>query len=106
MAEVQHAQIKNKLLELVAPLIDKSDVTSNSSTDREAHLLSRSVAAAAIKILGETDDATAANSVVDGGRDNGIDAIHYDPQTKTLFLVQSKWSNSHVSSIESGEVLK
>ena len=43
---------------------------------------------------------------MDGGKDNGIDAIHYDPQTKTLFLVQSKWSSGHGSAIESGAVLK
>ena len=106
MAEVQHSQIKNKLLELVAPFIDKSDIAAKSPTDREAHILSRSMAAAAITILDEVDAPNAANAVVDGGKDNGIDAIHYDPLTKTLFLVQSKWSNSHTSSIESGEVLK
>lgn len=106
MAEVQHSQIKNKLLELVAPLIDKSDILSKSPADNEAHILSRSVAAAAVKILGDTDDAAAANSVVDGGKDNGIDAIYYDTQSKALFLIQSKWSNGHTSSIESGEVLK
>lgn len=106
MAEVQHSQIKAKLLELVAPLIDKSDIPAKSGPDRERHILSRSMAAAAIKILAEIEDATAANAVVDGGKDNGIDGIYYDPQSKTLFLVQSKWSDTHTSSIASGEVLK
>ena len=64
------------------------------------------MAAAAIKILAEVDDGTASAAIVDGGKDNGIDAIYYDPQSKTLFLVQSKWSSSHTSSIASGEVLK
>jgi hypothetical protein len=64
------------------------------------------MAAAAIMILAEADEAASANAVVDGGKDNGIDAIYYDSQTKSLYLVQSKWSNSHASSIESGEVLK
>jgi hypothetical protein len=106
MAEVQHSQIKSKLLELIAPHVDKSDIITKSSADRDAHILSRSMAAVAIKMLAETDDATAANAIVDGGQDNGIDAIFYDPQSKTLFLVQSKWSNSHSSSIESGEIHK
>jgi hypothetical protein len=106
MAEVQHSQIKNKLLELVAPLIDKSEIAAKTPADREAHILSRSMAAAAIMILAEVDNPTASAAVVDGGKDNGIDAIYYDPQSKALFLVQSKWSNSHASSIESGEVLK
>ncbi len=106
MAEVQHSQIKSKLLELIAPHVDKSDIPATSVADREAHILSRSIAVAAVKILAEVDDATAINSIVDGGKDNGIDAIYYDPQTKTLFLVQSKWSASHSSSIESGSILK
>jgi len=106
MAEVQHSQIKGKLLELIAPLIDKSDIPAKAGPDREAHVLSRSMAAAAIKILADVDDATAAGAIVDGGKDNGIDAIYYDPQGKSLFLVQSKWSNSHSGSIESGAILK
>jgi len=106
MAEVQHSQIKSKLLQLIAPLIDKVDIAAKSGPQREAHILSRSVAVAAIKISADADDASAVNSIVDGGKDNGIDAIYYDPQSKALFLVQSKWSSSHLSSIESGEILK
>ena len=106
MAEVQHSQIKRKLNELLVPLIDASDLPKKPANAFESHLLSRSVAAAALKILAGTDDAAAAGSVVDGGNDNGIDALHYDPQTKTLYLVQSKWSESHSSSIASGEILK
>jgi hypothetical protein len=106
VAEVQHAQIKSKLLELTAPLIDASDIKTSSISDKEAHILSRSVAAAAIKIVADVDDAASVASIVDGGKDNGIDALHYDPQGKSLFLVQSKWSSAHSSSIESGEILK
>jgi hypothetical protein len=106
MAEVQHSQIKSKLLELTSPLIDSSDITTTSISDKEANILSRSIAAATIKIVAEVDDPNAVASVVDGGKDNGIDALHYDPSTKALFLVQSKWSNTHTSSIESGAVLK
>jgi len=94
------------LLELVAPLIEKSDISTTPAADREAHVLSRSMAAAAVKILAEIDDATAANAVVDGWADNGIDAIFYDTQAKALFLVQSKWSSAHSSSIDSAGVLK
>jgi hypothetical protein len=106
MAEVQHAQIKSRLLELTAPQIDISDISTTSIADKEAHLLSRSIAAATLKILADVDDVAAVNAIVDGGKDNGIDAVHYDPQSKSLFLVQSKWSNSHASSIDSGSILK
>ena len=90
MAEVQHSQIKTKLLELIAPLIDVSDISAKSATDKEAHVLSRSMAAVAIKMLAEVDNVTAANTIVDGWNDNGLDAIHYDTQSKALILVQSK----------------
>jgi hypothetical protein len=106
MAEIQHSQIKAKLLELVTPLVDQTDIIAKSALDKEAHLLSRAMAAAAIKIIAEVEYDVACASIVDGGKDNGIDAIHYDSQGKTLFLVQSKWSNSHTSSIASGEILK
>lgn len=106
MAEVQHSQIKSKLAELVVPLIDRSDIPEKSEIETERHLLSRAVAAAALSIAADVDYPTAASSIVDGGKDNGIDAIHYDTPTKTLFLVQSKWTDTHSSSIPSGEIHK
>jgi AIPR protein len=106
MAEIQHSQIKAQLLSAVVPLIDKSDIANKPANELENHLLSRAVAAIAIKILAEIDEGAAARTVVDGGDDNGIDAIYYEPKERSLFIVQSKWSNSHSSSIESGEVLK
>ena len=106
MAELHHSQIKSKLLALVVPLLDASDIESKNASDKEVHLLSRAVAFAALKLDAQIDDDTAKRSIVDGGTDNGIDAIHYDPASKTLYLCQSKWSASHGSSIESGQVLK
>lgn len=106
MAEIQHSQIKAKLLEIVAPLVDQAGIIGKTDADKEVHILSRSTAAAALKIVAEIEYDAACAAIVDGGKDNGIDAIYYDSQSKTLFLVQSKWSNSHTSSIASGEVLK
>ncbi|HKS20063.1 MAG TPA: AIPR family protein [Bradyrhizobium sp.] len=106
MAELQHSQIKAKLLEIVVPLVDQSDVVGKTDADKEAHVLSRAMAAAALKIVAEIEYDAACAAIVDGGKDNGIDAIHYDSQSKTLFLVQSKWSGSHGSSIASGGILK
>jgi len=106
MAEIQHSQIKAKLLEIVTPLVDQTDIVGKADADREAHVLSRAIAAAALKIVAEVEYDAACAAIVDGGKDNGIDAIYYDSQSKTLFLVQSKWSSSHGSAIASGEVLK
>lgn len=106
MAEVQHAQIKSKLKEQIVPSVDGSDLKSYSGDDLENHLLSRAITTVSLMIAADIDLITATNSNVDGGDDNGLDAIHYDPVTKTLYLVQGKWSNSHGSSIGSGEILK
>src|SRR3954469_8121770 len=105
MAELQHSQIRAKLLEDVAPFIDVADIKGKPAADLETHLLSRCVATTALKIVGDVPLPTASQGLVDGGGDNGIDLIHYEQQTRTLFLVQSKWSSSHSSSIASGEVL-
>lgn len=106
MAEVQHSQIKAKLIETVVPFVPFEDLLEQKADQLESHKLSRAIAIAALKIATEVDDVTAANSLVDGGADNGLDLIFYDPQTKTLFLIQSKWSGAHGSSIASAEVLK
>lgn len=106
MGQVQHTQIRNRLVELVNPHLDFTDLASKSGDDLERNKLSRSISAAAIKIAADTDDSTAARSVVDGGSDNGLDAIHFDAQTKTLYLVQAKWSDSHTSSVDSAGILK
>lgn len=56
----------------------------------EKNRLSRAIAAFAIEKLADVVPAQAANSVVDGGDDNGIDAIHFDRAENLLWLVQSK----------------
>jgi hypothetical protein len=43
---------------------------------------------------------------VDGLEDGGIDAIHFDTATDTLFLVQSKWSNAGNGSFDEGSAAK
>lgn len=106
MAEVQHSQIRAKLIEQIAPHLDIADIGAKVGAEKERHVLSRAMAAAAIRISAEVDEGVACNAVVDGGKDNGIDAIYYEPQGKTLFLVQSKWSDAHAGSIGSAEILK
>jgi hypothetical protein len=106
MAELQHTQIRLKLLELVAPFVDTADIKSTKSDEHEKHVLSRCIAAAAIRICCGIEYSNAASAIVDGGGDNGIDALYYDIQRKFLYVVQSKWSAQHGSSIAAGDVLK
>jgi len=106
MAELQHSQIRAKLLDGVVPLIDMTDVGVFAPKEQENHALSRAVAATALRMTAGIELAQAVASLVDGSDDNGIDAIHYDSQGRTLFLVQSKWNTSHSGSVDSAAVLK
>ena len=86
MAEVQHAQIKSKLQEQVCSHIDQTGLNKHKGTDLENQLLTRAVAAVALNIAADIDIPTAASAIVDGGTDNGIDAIYYDGTSRTLYL--------------------
>lgn len=60
----------------------------------EKNRLSRSLAAFAIANLADLTPAQAANSIVNGENDNGIDAIYFDRMKKLLLLVQAKAGNA------------
>ncbi len=79
-------------LDLIVPLLDMSDF-ENRPTQLRIAALSRALAAYAIKIIGDTDDITAAASVTDRFNDRGIDAIYYEKKSSRLLVVQSKWSS-------------
>lgn len=56
----------------------------------EKNRLSRSLCVFAIEHLAETDRTSAAHALMDGGNDNGIDALCYDRTRNQLLLVQAK----------------
>ncbi len=62
-----------------------------SAEQRQQNRLSRSLAALAVAKLADVDDSTGASSVIDGYDDNGVDAIYFDRNRSSLFLVQSKY---------------
>ncbi|XWK88320.1 MAG: AIPR family protein [Phormidium sp.] len=60
----------------------------------EKNRLSRSLAAFAIANLADVTPAQAANSIINGENDNGIDAVYFDRMQNLLWLVQAKAGNS------------
>jgi hypothetical protein len=56
----------------------------------EKNRLSRSLSVFAVEKLAEIDPTSAASALVDGGNDNGIDAICYDRTKNKLWLIQAK----------------
>jgi hypothetical protein len=61
-----------------------------TSEQHEKNRLSRSLAAFAIEKLACVMPAQSSYAVVDGGNDNGIDAIHFDRIQNCLWLIQAK----------------
>lgn len=102
MSVIHINQIKKKIKDMFKK---KLDLTDGSSKD-ENKILTRCLAAFAIYNSFECTVEEAANSVVDGSDDNGIDAIHYSPLNKKLIIVQSKWSNTGAGEPDSAGILK
>jgi hypothetical protein len=73
-------RIANVLDKQFGGQIDMSDWHKAPEADVRLCFLSRAFAALCIKRLAGTDAQTAAASVTDGFRDNGIDALHFSPQ--------------------------
>lgn len=67
------------------------ELVRNWTADQhEKNRLSRSLAAFAIANLADVISAQGANSIINGENDNGIDAIYFDRNQKSLWLVQAK----------------
>lgn len=105
MSIIHVNQIATKIKELFGNLIDTSDL-SPTDAQYETKLLTRCLAAYAVFCIGGSTETEAANSVIDGGNDNGIDAIYYSPVTKRMTLVQSKWSKKGIGEPDSGDIRK
>lgn len=105
MSIIHVNQIANKIEQLFESKLDVSDLNS-SDTEYRTKVLTRCLAAYAVYCVGGASEAEAANSVIDGADDNGIDAIYYSPANKRMVLVQSKWSKKGVGEPESGDIRK
>jgi hypothetical protein len=98
-------QIAGALHRMFDGYIDLTDA-SPKPDDREKCLLTRALASFAIAQLAGITPQDAAKAVTDGSNDNGIDALHYDVPTKTMFVVQAKWHSDGNGSFERADVLK
>ncbi|MBE9121845.1 AIPR family protein [Tychonema sp. LEGE 07199] len=65
-----------------------------TTEQHEKNRLSRSLAAFAIANLADITPVQAANSIINGQNDNGIDAIYFDRMKNLLLLVQAKAGNA------------
>jgi hypothetical protein len=105
MSIIHVNQIATKVEELFSEHINVDDMNVNDP-EFKTKLLTRCLAAYAVYRVGDASEVDSADSIVDGGDDNGIDAIHYSTITKRMIIVQSKWSKKGVGEPDSGDIRK
>ncbi|MCO6435826.1 MAG: AIPR family protein [Phycisphaerae bacterium] len=106
MSELHIRHIRVALQNKFDGLIALDDYADHAETDRHAAFLSRALAAYGLMMFSPIDAKTSASYVVDGGDDNGIDALYVDPIDSTVSIVQSKWSDSGRTGLTSDQVNK
>lgn len=83
------AVLATHFVPFLPPLLGKAN-----PADQAAKQLSRAFSAFALHKLLDINPQAAAASVVDDFQDKGIDAIHYDASSETLYLLQTKLKES------------
>lgn len=100
-------RVRNFLLREYKELIDLSNLRKGCSEhERNQNLLSRALAALTIRHLSGCSREQAAAAVIDGDKDQGIDALRVDSDTQDLprlLLVQSKWSDKGKGSFDQND---
>lgn len=86
--------LKKVLAERFVPSLPPLLDIKKSAEDQKAKQLSRAFSAFVLHKLLDITPQAAAESVVDDFNDKGIDAIHYDTSTETLYLLQTKLKES------------
>lgn len=105
MSIIHVNQIGSKIKALFADLLDTSDLSAQDK-ELDTKILTRCLAAYAVYCVGDTSLEDAAGSVVDGGDDNGLDAVYYSATTKRMVIVQSKWKKDGSGEPDNGDLRK
>ncbi len=101
--QVQH--VRKALLENYSGLIFDRDLQGYDTDGREQRFLSRGLAAEAIRISIDCDYVAAGESVIDGDKDQGIDAIAVGENLRDVYLVQAKWSDGGKAKLPKSDAL-
>lgn len=101
---MQVGHVRRAILREFADLLDMSDVESKDPVQIEQCRISRALSALAARMLVGCDATVAAESVIDGRQDHGIDAIAFADGTPELYLIQTKWSEKGTAGIKASYV--
>ncbi|MEV1011231.1 AIPR family protein [Streptomyces sp. NPDC049881] len=89
--EVRH--VRDALKREFDPLISLADYEKRQPLERENAFNSRALSARAARMLTDCTSEEAAESVIDGRDDFGIDAVAFSASAPELWLIQAKWSD-------------
>ena len=84
-------QLETEIDQLFSNLIDMSDFDGKKANQKKDAFNSRALAAYSLYTLADISSEEAAQSIVDGYDDNGIDALFFQSKQNILWLVQAKW---------------
>ncbi|MDR6395211.1 AIPR family protein [Herbaspirillum seropedicae] len=107
MSKLHVKQIEGYINSQLQGQIDMADYATHKDPEViKKAFLTRGLAVLGISSLSEVPIGQLAGHVTDGSKDGGIDLIYFDPNEKTLYLVQTKWHEDGRGSIELGDALK
>ncbi|MEU4351626.1 AIPR family protein [Streptomyces sp. NPDC023838] len=102
----QVRQVERAFDETYTGLIDISDFGNRPPEQTQPAFRSRALAAHAVRIMTGWTPEHAADCVIDGGQDQGIDAIAIDETAAHIYLVQAKWSSTGKAKADEAAVHK
>ncbi|WP_082206656.1 AIPR family protein [Nocardiopsis sp. SBT366] len=82
------------------------DMAETGGSVSDAGFLSRALSALVVRRWLDCESSMAADHVIDGAGDNGIDAIAVAVERKEILIVQSKWSNTGQAGFDLVDILK
>lgn len=94
MSKTKAQQVATKLKEIYEESLDLSDLTGIHDNEGPAFsdaVISRCLAAFGIFYISGASPKLCGGAVVDGGGDNGIDALYFDSKRDRLIILQSKF---------------
>lgn len=94
------------LLREYGDLVPSDDLPAAPNADRENRLVSRALAAIALRSITGFSAAESGRLVIDGDLDYGIDALAVDLNSSRITIVQAKWSNTGTATLDKAAALK
>ena len=105
MSVLHITQIGRRVRDNYEAFIPRDDL-KDTDLELDTKMQTRCLAAFAIQSFTGCTAIDAANSVIDGSEDNGIDSVFYSESQNCLVLAQSKWIKDGKSEPDSAEVGK